>query len=69
MASERVKVTFAFSPEVIDALRYMARERDITVTEVVRQAISTEKFLFDAIAGGEKILLRKGRHTRELILR
>ena len=62
-------MTFAFSPEVIETARALAHERGITVTEVFRQAISTEKFLADAIARGEKVMLKEGRNTRELIFR
>ena len=47
------------------------QERDITMTHALRQAITTERFLADAIKRGEQILLRDGKTkaVRELLLR
>jgi hypothetical protein len=68
---ERVKLSVSFSPEVARVLRSLAAERGISMTEVLRQCITTEKFLADAIKNGEKILLKdpRSRTTRELVLR
>ena len=69
--TERVKITISLSPEVAGVLRDLAAERGVSMTEVLRQAITTEKFLADAIRSGEKILLREPRKrtTRELVFR
>jgi hypothetical protein len=68
---ERVKLSISFSPEVAKILRSLAMERGVSMTEVLRQALTTEKFLADAIKGGEKILLKDPRtkEVRELLLR
>jgi predicted transcriptional regulator len=65
------RTTLVISDEVLDAVRELATRRDITMTEVFRQAITTEKFLADAIASGDKIYLegRGGRNRRQIILR
>lgn len=65
---ERLSVNLA--PEVAEALRDLARRRRVSVTEVVRQAISDEKYLQDAADDGAKILIQEeGRPLRELIFR
>ncbi|MCC5953446.1 MAG: ribbon-helix-helix protein, CopG family [Acidimicrobiia bacterium] len=43
--------------EVAAALEAMAKEDGVTVTEMVRRSISTEKYLREARADGDKLLL------------
>jgi len=69
--SGRAKVTFSLPREVVDTLRDLADQRGITMTEVLRQAVTTEKFLADAQQQGDEILLyNEGKkRTRQLLLR
>src|SRR5260370_26609763 len=66
---DRVKVTITLSEEVLDAVQELARDRDTTMTEIFRQAITTEKYLHDAQKEGGKILIENGRKTREVVFR
>jgi Ribbon-helix-helix protein, copG family len=69
--TDRTQLTVNLPCEVVDALRSLAQERGVTMTEVLRQAVTTEKFLADAQRQGDTILLRNERtkRTRELLLR
>ncbi len=68
---QRVKVTFSLPREVVAVLRELARERGISMTEVLRQAVTTEKFLTDAQKEGDEIILQNNerKRTRQLLLR
>jgi len=58
MSNNKVtKVTVNMHGEALDALRQMAADQGRTLTEVIRGAIGTEKFLRDEIAAGGKILI------------
>jgi len=65
-----IKMSVNLSSEVVDALKYLATKRNITMTEVLRQAIGTEKFLDEARENGGAVLIedKKGR-VRQLIFR
>jgi predicted transcriptional regulator len=52
------KISVNLSKEVVNALRQMASTDNVTMTEVLRRAISTQKFLEDAQQEGKAILLR-----------
>ena len=52
-----VKVTTNLPEAVFVALRELAEERGVSMTELLRQAISTEKFVNDALNRGEAIML------------
>lgn len=49
----------------------MAAEEGVTVTEVVRRSISTESFLRQAQAAGEKVILLdpQNQQMREVVFR
>ncbi len=66
---DRVKVTITLSEEVLEAVQALAEDRDTTMTEIFRQAITTEKYLHDAQKGGGKLLIEKGKTTREIVFR
>ena len=51
-----IKLTVNVSSEAYTALKEMAAQRGVTVTEMLRQAISTAKWVQDTTAQGEKIL-------------
>jgi Ribbon-helix-helix protein, copG family len=71
-AANTTKVTrlsVNLSREVADALKSIASERGITLTEAIRRAISTQKFIEDVLDKGGKILvLEEGESSpRELV--
>ena len=51
------KISINLSEDVIKALKEMAQQDNVTMTEAIRRAISTQKFLDDAQRRGKAILL------------
>jgi hypothetical protein len=66
-----VRLTVNLSDEVAQALRELAEKRGTTVSEALRRAISTEKFINDKIEKGERVLLEDpdGNKQREIVFR
>jgi predicted transcriptional regulator len=52
------KISVNLSDEVLSALRELAERNNVTMTEVLRRAISTLKILQDAQSEGKSVLLR-----------
>jgi predicted transcriptional regulator len=52
------KISVNLSDEVLGALRELAERNNVTMTEVLRRAISTLKILQDAQSEGKSVLLR-----------
>lgn len=65
-----IKMSVNLSPEVVDALKQLATKRNTTMTEVLRQAIGTEKFLDEVSEDQGTVLVedKKGR-VRQLVFR
>lgn len=64
------KVTVNLSDETIRDLQEVADKRGITLTEAIRRAIATEKFVQDERDEGSKILVEKpGGRVREVEFR
>jgi hypothetical protein len=56
---EFIKISANLPTSVVDTLRQVARLRGTTMTEVLRHAISLEKFLMDTQGEGGKVLIEK----------
>jgi predicted transcriptional regulator len=68
--AEKRKVTVNLSPEAVDALNEIADSRGVTLSEALRQAIASEKFLVDEVRKGSKILVeRPDQGIREIVIR
>ena len=68
--AEKTKLTVNLSEEVTATLKALASERGTSVTEILRQAISTEKFLLTEVKEGSKILIKdRDGNMKELLLR
>ena len=52
------KISVNLSDEVLDALHELAARDNVTMTEALRRAISTLKFLQDSQREGKSVLLR-----------
>lgn len=65
-----IKMSVNLSAEVVGVLKVLAKKRNTTMTEVLRQAIGTEKFIDDVNENKGKILVedKKGR-IRQLVFR
>ena len=67
---EKRKLTVNLSDEAVTALEAISAQRGVSVTEVLRQAIASEKFLNDEVSKGAKILVeRPNQPLREIVLR
>lgn len=65
-----VRLSVNLDPVVLEALKELARRNGTTVTEMVRRAISDEKYFQDAADRGAQILIKEdGREIREVIFR
>jgi hypothetical protein len=65
-----VKLTVNLSDEVADALKKMAQENGITVTEQLRRAISTEKWVEDIDKDREKkLIVEDNGQLKEVVFR
>ena len=64
------RVSVNLPESVVDALKELAKKSGITMTEVLRKAILTEKLLNDEAERGNKILIEdKDKRLRQLVLR
>ncbi|MGV9668400.1 hypothetical protein [Nocardia niigatensis] len=59
------KISVNLSDEVLGAARTLAETHGVTLTEVLRRAISTQVFLDEAQRDGKDVLLRD-RKTKEI---
>lgn len=68
-ARQVVKVTVNLPLAIYSALVWLAETRGVTMTEALRHAISTERFLEEAMAKGDQLLLKneKDSTVREVI--
>lgn len=65
-----VKTSVNLPQEDLDALREMAQRRGSTMADVLRRAISIERFLEETRAEGGKVLIEtKDKQLRELLIR
>lgn len=67
----RKKMTITFSEEVAEELKEMAESQGLSMNEVLRRALATEKYLLQAVRSGHRVLIRDeaSKETRELVLR
>ena len=63
------KVTLNLPNEQIAFLQALAQKESISVTDVIRRAINSEKFFVDKENNGSKILIEEGNQIREVIRR
>ena len=56
-SAKSTRLSVNLSQEVADALKAIATDRGITLTEGIRRAISTQKFVEDVLNRGGKILV------------
>lgn len=65
-----VKLTVGLSSDVVNALESIAKTRGITMTEALRQSISTEKFLMDTVNNKGKVLIEgRDKSIKQLVVR
>lgn len=63
------RTSFNLSPEAEEVVRELARRRGVSMSEAIRRALSTEKFLTDKQTQGAKILIQEPDRTiREVVI-
>lgn len=66
--SSAKKVTINLPEEQVEFLQRIAKRNNITFTEAVRRAITSEKFFVEQEDNGRKILVEeKGHRLREIV--
>ena len=70
MRAKVIKMSVNLPAEAVKVLRMLAKKRRLTMTDVLRQAIGTEKFIDDVNEDEGKILIedKRGR-IRQLVFR
>lgn len=64
------KVTVSLTGEAIGAIKAIASRRGVSMSDALRQAIGTEKFLVEERDRGSKILIeRPDQSLREVVIR
>jgi predicted transcriptional regulator len=62
------RLSVNLSPEVAEALQWIAEKHGSTITEAVRRCISTQKWVEEALDRKAKILIaEEGQPVRELV--
>ena len=70
MKNKDLRVSVNLPENIVETLKQLAVRDSITMTEVIRKAIMTEKLLSDEIKDGNKILIEdQSKKFRQLIFR
>ena len=64
---DKVRVTADLPPSVMEKLRQVAEAQDISLTEALRRAITTEALLQERRRQGAKVLLEKDGKFSEVV--
>ena len=65
-----IRTTVNLQPEAVAALKEMAAGRGTTVAEIIRRAIWMEKYVYDTLKTGGKLLVQEADRTlKELVIR
>jgi predicted transcriptional regulator len=67
--NDTVKVSVNLPSEDVAALKELAAKRKTTVKEVLRRAIASEKFFEDETSQGGRVLIERGKKTREVVFK
>lgn len=63
------RVNVNFSPDTYDTLARIAQRKGISMSEVLRQAISLTNFAEDVTAQGGRLLVDRGGKVSEVLIR
>lgn len=63
------RVNVNFSDEVYGELSQIAKERGVTLSEVLRDAVTLEKYVTDTRREGGRLLVERDGKTLELLVR
>ncbi len=54
----KIKVTASLTDETAEAVERMARNRGVSVSEIIRQSIALREYFEEVLADGETLLVR-----------
>lgn len=63
-----VKLTVNLPHDTVEGIRAIAQEKNISMTEALRQVLDNQRFLHEELKKGSKLLLEKNKNLREIIL-
>src|SRR5215210_5317159 len=66
--TDKVKTSVNLSEDAVQALKDIASSRGTNMSEVLRHAISLEKFVHEETKDGAKILVEKDNDVRQLVI-
>lgn len=67
LTGKKVRLNADLAPDVAKALEALARKQNVSLSEAVRRAISTESFLQQKRDSGSKILVEDHGKIQELV--
>ena len=62
-----VKLSLNLPAEEADDLRRLAAEKKVSMTDVLRRGLSTERYIEDARRDGARFLVERGENVREVV--
>jgi hypothetical protein len=70
MPKQNIKTSLSLTPEALETVQDIARSNGVSMADVIRRAIDTEKFLRDVQNEGAKIIVEgKDKSRREIVFR
>jgi len=66
---QKVRLNAELAPDVANALRLLAQDQGVSVSEAVRRAISTETYIYRAQQSGKKVLIDQDGRLKEVVFR
>lgn len=64
-----VKMSVNLPDEAVATLKELAAKRGTTITQVLRQAIASEKFIEDETNAGGSLLIERGSEVRRVVFK
>jgi Ribbon-helix-helix protein, copG family len=62
---ERIRATFALPEDELEALRKIAKRRNISVTDALRQALALDRLILKELDDGKDVILRDAKSELE----
>jgi hypothetical protein len=62
-----VKVSFNLPADELEALKELAEQRQTSATQVVREALRTERYIQELVDNGATLIAKIGRRGREIV--
>ena len=68
--AETVKISANLPKDAFDALKQLSEKKGVSMTEILRRAIGTEKLLNDTVDSNGKVLIEEAnKRVRQVLIR